>query len=521
MQLPSFYIVTIPGAIVMSSSKLGELPPLSTLLIDVAAMGEADSRTIKEGCPGILLMERAGRGVANAVMRSCSAPSKVLIACGPGNNGGDGFVAARILGENGYDVQATLLGDRASLKGDASVAAAAWGGRLHAVQDVIPSDADIIVDAIFGAGLSRALDGVTEQLVMKINEAKKPVIAVDVPTGVSGDSGLVAGTAIKATRTVTFAARKPGHLLYPGAWLCGSVEVIDIGISEETLRAVHRGCLVNSPDLWREAMPGLVFDAHKYRRGHTLVLSGGATRTGAARLAARSALRIGSGLVTVAAPPEALDVHAAHLTAIMLRGMEGANGLKAILADLRFNVIVLGPALGIGALTRAMVAVALSERRSVVIDADAITSFSGMVDDLAMLTRMTPAVITPHDGEFYSLFNDKKMISNLKSKVEKARYAALFLGCIVVLKGPDTVIAAPDGRTAVNENGTPLLATAGSGDVLSGMIGGLMGQGMPAFDAACAAVWLHAAAARAFGPGLIAEDIPEMLPKVLRELAAS
>ena len=505
----------------MSSPKPSRLTPLSALLIDVAAMGEADSRTIGEGCPGILLMERAGRAVAGAVMLSCSAPSKVLVACGPGNNGGDGFVAARILEENGYDVQVTLLGDRTSLKGDASVAAAAWGGRLHAVRDIIPSDADIIIDAIFGAGLSRALDGVAEQFVLKINEARKPVIAVDVPTGVSGDTGLVAGVAIKATKTVTFAARKPGHLLYPGAWLSGSVEVVDIGISEETLRAVHRGCFVNSPDLWRDALPGLAFDAHKYRRGHTLVLSGGATRTGAARLAARSALRIGSGLVTVAAPPEALDVHAAHLTAIMLRGMDGANGLKSILSDLRFNVIVLGPALGIGAMTRAMVAVALSEKRSVVIDADAITSFSGMVDDLAVLTRMAPAVITPHDGEFINLFNNKTTIVNLKSKIEKARYAALLLGCIVVLKGPDTVVAAPDGRTAVNENGTPLLETAGSGDVLSGMIGGLMGQGMPAFDAACAAVWLHADAAKAFGPGLIAEDIPEMLPKVLKGFATS
>lgn len=504
----------------MTTKNSAEKPALSTLLIDVAAMAEADRITIREGCPGILLMERAGRGVADVVMRFLPAPAKVLVVCGPGNNGGDGFVIARVLEENGYIVQVVLSGERSALRGDAATAAAAWGGKLSPIQEACPFEADIIVDALFGAGLSRALEGAAEQLVLKINEARKPVIAVDIPSGVSGDTGQVAGAAIRATRTVTFAARKPGHLLFPGAQLAGELDVVDIGIEEASIRAVHQGCFANGPDLWRSVFPRLTRDAHKYRRGHTLVLSGGATRTGAARLAARAALRTGAGLVTVAAPPEALPVHAAHLTAIMLRGMEGANGLRTVLADQRLNTIVLGPALGIGAMTRAMVAVALSERRSTVIDADAITSFSGMADDLAVLTRATPVVMTPHDGEFERLFSDKPSVVNLESKIEKARYAALFLGCVVVLKGPDTIIAAPDGRIAINENGTPLLATAGTGDVLAGMIGGLMSQGMPAFDAACAAVWLHALAAGLFGPGLIAEDIPEMLPRVLQNLAS-
>lgn len=504
----------------MTTKNSAEKPALSTLLIGVAAMAEADRITIREGCPGILLMERAGRRVADVIMRFHPAPAKVLVVCGPGNNGGDGFVIARVLEENGYIVQVILSGARSSLRGDAATAAAAWGGKLSPIQEACPFEADIIVDALFGAGLSRALEWAAKQLVLKINEARKPVIAVDIPSGVSGDTGQVAGAVIRATRTVTFAARKPGHLLFPGAQLVGELDVVDIGIEEATIRAVHQGCFVNGPDLWRSAFPRLTRDAHKYRRGHTLVLSGGATRTGAARLAARAALRIGAGLVTVASPPEALPAHAAHLTAIMLRGMEGANGLKSILADQRLNTIVLGPALGIRAMTRAMVAVALSERRSTVIDADAITSFSGMADDLAVLTRATPVVMTPHDDEFERLFSDKPSVVNLESKIEKACYAALFLGCVVVLKGPDTIIAAPDGRIAINQNGTPLLATAGTGDVLAGMIGGLMSQGMPAFDAACAAVWLHAHAAGLFGPGLIAEDIPEMLPRVLQNLAS-
>lgn len=485
------------------------------VLLTAAAMGEADRITIGQGYPGILLMERAGQGVADRAMAMLPMPSRVLVLCGPGNNGGDGFVAARILHEQGHGVQLALLGDRAKLKGDAAMAAATWAGDVLPLAAVDPEQADIIIDALFGAGLSRALEGETARVVERVNTSGKPVVAVDVPSGVCGDDGQVAGVAIRASATVTFAARKPGHLLYPGADLSGPVSVIDIGIAEETLRALHQNLYANGPALWRNVFPRLSYASHKYTRGHALVLSGGATRTGAARLAARAALRIGAGLVTIAAPPEALPVHAAHLTAIMLRGMADPSDLKAILADGRLNTIVLGPALGIGAMTRSLVATAIAEKRPVVLDADALTSFEGRIDELAASARSCPAVITPHEGEFSRIFNAKNDLFNLKSKLDKARYAAKFLDCVVLLKGADTVITAPDGRVAINGNGTPLLATAGSGDVLAGLIGGLLAQGMPVFEAACAGAWFHAEAAKAFGPGLIAEDLPEMLPQVL------
>lgn len=487
-------------------------------LLSVAAMSEADRRMIEAGCPGILLMERAGAGVAKAVMAIIGPPAKVLVVCGPGNNGGDGFVAARVLQEEGYEVQLSLVGEKSLLKGDAAIAASTWTGGCLDADNAEPERADVVVDALFGAGLSRSLSGKTAMLVEKINRSGRPVVAVDMPTGVFGDDGNVAEVAIHASRTVTFAARKPGHLLYPGADLAGDVEIVDIGIGEETLRELHAGIFANSPNLWKSAFPRLTYGSHKYTRGHALVLSGGATRTGAARMAARAALRVGAGLVTIAAPPEALAAHASHLTAIMLRGMAGTQGLRTILADERLNAVVLGPALGVGAMTRALVATAAASGRPTVIDADAITSFAGKADDLAFITRSSHAIITPHEGEFNNLFSEKEDILNLKSKLEKARRASKFLGCTVLLKGPDTIVAAPDGCAVINGNGTPLLATAGSGDVLAGLIGGLLAQGMARLEAASAATWLHAQAARMFGYGLIAEDLPEILPEVLTAL---
>lgn len=485
------------------------------LILDVESMAQADAQTIAQGCPGIILMERAGAGVASAVIGMMPMPCRVLVICGPGNNGGDGFVAARLLYEKGYSVQIALLGQREDLKGDAALAAAAWVLPCISVTECTPEQADIIIDALFGAGLSRPLQGEALALVERINQSERPVVAVDVPSGVWGDSGYVEGEAVQATRTVTFAALKPAHVLYPGASLAGNVEVVDIGISQETLQKLRKGLVRNSPRLWSHVFPALNYNSHKYTRGHALVLSGGMTQTGAARLAARAALRSGAGLVTIASPPEALSVHAMHLTAIMLKEMVGVKGLEAILADERLKSIVLGPALGIGAITRSLIAVARSFERSMVIDADGITSFAGMADDLAEITRSAPVVITPHEGEFSRLFNGKEYFINSISKIEKAQKAAQFLGCVVLLKGPDTVIAAPDGRVAVNCNGTPLLATAGSGDVLAGIIGGLMAQNMPPFEAACASTWLHAEAAQQFGLGLISEDLPEMLPMAL------
>jgi NAD(P)H-hydrate epimerase len=481
-------------------------------------MAKADAATIASGTPGIELMRRAGRAVADAARRMAPENGRILVATGPGNNGGDGFVAATTLAEQGYRVSVVPLGRLDQMRGDAAEAARGWRGETIPFEEARIHEADLVIDALFGTGLARNLDGPARTLVERIDAAGRPVLAVDLPSGLDGDTGEVRGVVIKAARTVTFASRKPCHLLMPGRAYCGPVEVADIGIPPEILARTGGPLFVNAPNLWREHLPRPGLASHKYDRGHTLVASGGATRTGAARLAAIAALRIGSGLVTIASPPEALGVNAAHLTAIMLRGCDGPEGLYHILKDARFNALVLGPALGVHANTRAMVAVAVQAQRSLVLDADALTSFEDLASELHQAFRHAPTVLTPHDGEFKRLFSRHPDLLDPPSKVERARRAAAYTGAVVLLKGADTVIAAPDGRAAINENGTPYLGTAGSGDTLCGIIAGLMAQGLPAFEAACAGTWIHAAAGEGFGPGLISEDLAGLLPGVLRDL---
>jgi hydroxyethylthiazole kinase-like uncharacterized protein yjeF len=491
--------------------------PVRHLLLTNAAMREADRRTIAGGTPGYVLMRRAGQAVADAAQRLMAAPGPVLVACGPGNNGGDGFVAARVLAAAGRAVTVALLGRRDRLGGDAARAAADWTGPVLPIETADPDGADLVIDALFGSGLARDLDGVARSVVERINTCAQPVLAVDIPSGIDGDTGEVRGAAVMATGTVTFACRKPGHVLFPGRAHCGPVEVADIGIAEVTVETLAVDTFANHPDLWRRTLPEPGVAAHKYQRGHAVVLTGEATRTGAGRLAARGALRIGAGLVTVASPADALAVNAAHLTAIMLRRCDGPADLAALLEDRRYNAVALGPGLGVGEGTREVVGAALRAGCAAVLDADALTSFAGDARRLgeAIAAGDGPVVLTPHEGEFARLFAAEMAGA---SKLVRARRAAALCGAVLVLKGADTVIAEPDGRAAINENATPYLATAGSGDVLAGMIAGLMAQGMPPFEAACAGVWFHAEAGRRSGPGLIAEDLPELLPPVLRQL---
>jgi NAD(P)H-hydrate epimerase len=492
-------------------------------LLTSAEMRAAEGRVIALGTPGLTLMERAGAATARAAERLVSEGGRVLVLCGPGNNGGDGYVVARDLAASGFEVAvAALATPRAGT--DAARAAATWTGPVLSAASGDPAQADLFVDALFGTGLARDLDGAAADLVARVNAAGKPVLAVDIPSGIDADTGAVRGAAIRADATVTFAARKPGHLLYPGRALCGLVEVADIGIPAELVAASGSGLATNDPALWSSALPRLRPDGHKYDRGHALVLSGGPGHTGAARLAARGALRAGAGLVSVVTPSEALAMNAARLTAIMLRVCDKAEDLAELLTDQRFNAIALGPALGVSAATRDWVRTALAADRGTVLDADALTSFAGEPHALAALVgagRACPVVITPHEGEFARLFSgDDPGLATIGqgSKLERARAASRFMRAVTILKGADTVIAAPDGRAAINANGSPYLGTAGSGDVLGGIVAGLLAQGMPGFEAACAAVWMHAEAGGRFGPGLIAEDIPELLPGVLREL---
>lgn len=490
-------------------------------LLTTAEMAQADRLAAEPGTPSLTLMENAGRAVADAAEGLMRTRGALAILCGPGNNGGDGFVAARILKSRGYSPRVLLLGQRAALTGDAATMANRWDGQVEPVALGHTSFADdaLIVDALFGAGLSRPIEGAAASLIATANASSLPILAVDVPSGLDGTTGAAAGPVIKATRTVTFFRCKPGHILLPGRHLCGDVFVAGIGIPDNVLTDIAPKTVTNMPALWRSALPRPESEGHKYSRGHAVAVSGPLLSTGAIRLSARGALRIGAGLVTVAGDPDALAVSAMHLTAIMLAAYNGPLGLADMFSDERKNAVLIGPGRGIGAQTQTEAATLLATGAAVVLDADALTSFQDEADLLAELVKGKPdraVVLTPHDGEFARLFPDVT-----GSKLERARAAAALSGAIVISKGPDTVIAAPDGRAAITANAPPTLATAGSGDVLAGFVLGLLAQGMPAYEAACAAVWVHGACATAFGPGLIAEDLPEQLPKVLAGLLPS
>jgi hydroxyethylthiazole kinase-like uncharacterized protein yjeF len=482
-------------------------------LLTPAEMAEADRLAVAGGVPGFELMRRAGEAVA-AGAAALSPAGDVLVLAGPGNNGGDGFVAAAALRRAGRRVRVALLGEEGALRGDAAEAFRRWGGPVERAAAAIDLDAPLVVDALFGAGLARPLVGEAAALVEAVNGAPGRVLAVDLPSGVDGATGEVLGAAIRADRTVTFFRRKPGHLLLAGRALCGPVELAEIGIDAGVLATVRPRTFHNVPALWRPRWPISGPADHKYRRGHVTVLSGGPWSTGAARLAAAGALRAGAGAVTVASPAEALAVNAAHLTAIMLRRCDRPAELSEILAARAPAAAVIGPGAGVGERTRAAAEAALASAAALVLDADALTSFAQAREALfaAIRARPGPVVLTPHEGEFARLF------SAAGSKLDRARRAALESGAVIVLKGPDTVISAPDGRAAINDNAPPFLATAGSGDVLAGVVAALLVQGMPAFEAAAAGVWLHGEAGRALGRGLIAEDLPAALPPLLRSL---
>jgi hydroxyethylthiazole kinase-like uncharacterized protein yjeF len=483
-------------------------------LLTVEEMGRADQAAIDAGITGLSLMERAGRAVAEAAAR-IAGRRPILVLCGPGNNGGDGYVAARYLRNRGYDVRLATLGDPAKLADDAAANFSRWPGNTEPLSVAHLTENTVIIDALFGAGLARAIKGVAADVLAIAAKMKLTSIAVDLPSGVNGNTGEVLGgqrAVLAATETVTFFRKKPGQLLYPGRGLCGHVTVVDIGIPQSVLDQIKPAAYENAPADWSGHLINSVTPTgHKYTRGH-LVIAGGETMTGAARIAAMSARRAGAGLVTLAVPPASFSIYASGGPGNLVEPCD--DFLKSI-ADQRRNTVLLGPGLGVGDETKDMVLTALKYAdKRVVLDADALTSFSDSPSEL-FSSIQGPVIMTPHDGEFARLFDTHG------DKVSRARQAAKTANAVIVLKGADTVIAAPDGRTRINTNAPPWLATAGSGDALAGIISALVTSGQDTFDAASAGVWLHGQAAQAFGPGLIAEDIADRLPQALKSMISN
>jgi len=488
-------------------------------------MGHVDRASAADEVPLIDLMEAAGAAVADAVTERWPGRA-VVVLCGPGDNGGDGLVASRLLREAGTAVTVSLLGDPDHLTGDAARNLERWPGRIHDLDPSLLNDQPVIVDALFGAGLSRPVEGEAKLMIEAMAASDAPICAVDLPSGLNGTTGAVFGVAAQADLTVTFVAKKPGHVLQPGRAFCGELIVADIGTPASALEVVTPTLWENTPDLWRAGYPWPSHDQHKYSRGSALVLGGGEI-TGASRLTASAAARVGAGLVTVAAPRRVWSIYAGALASIMVSAIgdttpeETTRDFAALVDDRRITAVAVGPGAGVGAATRKASLAALApgaHERGVVLDADALTSFEDnpqlLFDAIASANASMAGscVLTPHDGEFARLFDATD------HKVARTRRAASVSGAVVVLKGSDTVVAHPDGRAVINTNAPPDLATGGSGDVLAGLITGLLAQGMAPFEAASASVWLHGAAATTVGPGMIAEDLITSLPSTLRKL---
>ncbi|SFM79037.1 yjeF C-terminal region, hydroxyethylthiazole kinase-related/yjeF N-terminal region [Pleomorphomonas diazotrophica] len=489
------------------------------LLLTPAEMVRADALTIAGGIPGERLMENAGYAVADVICARFSQGTRAVVLCGAGNNGGDGFVIARVLKQRGFIVRVALALPEGmtvrDLKGDAAGAERAWRGEtLPATPDLFDG-AMVIVDALYGAGLSRDVTGRDAELIAAVNAARRRgvlVYAVDLPSGIDGRTGEVRGTAIVADETVTFFRRKPGHLLLPGRTHCGRMRLAQIGIAPDVLTEIAPMTAANGPALWADCWPEAAVDSHKYSRGAALVASGPLASCGAARLAAEATLRAGAGIVTVATPPDAVATVAAWRAALVVKPAADMAELATLLGEPRLRAAVLGPGLGLGDDVWQAIRAALEGDMALVLDADAITQASRRPEEAFALIKRRQAglVFTPHEGEFQRLFPD---IGG--SKLDRTRAAAARSGAIVLLKGPDTVIAHPDGRAVINENGTAALATAGSGDVLAGIIGGLLAAGRPAFEATALAAWMHGEAGRIAGLGSLADEIASALRGVL------
>ena len=496
-----------PGLAPEQSKERSMLNPRYAVL-DVLRRAEAVRLAGASGRTEYELMEHAGTAVATEIdLRWSIRPVTVL--CGPGQNGGDGFVAARQLSEAGWPVRLALLGTYELLTGDTRLHAQRWDGVCEALELQVLDDAELVIDALFGAGLDRPLGAQEQAMLQAVAQRDIPLIAIDIPSGLVADTGESWG-AVAATLTVTCIRKLPAHLLQPGRALCGEVVVAANELPDLISTQVLPETFENDPDLWLAELPRPTITDHKYSRGQALI-SGGYPRTGAARLAAHGAARIGAGIITIAVPDFAMSIYATELTGILVEPLETEVDFEKLLLPGRSTAMLIGPGAGVTSVTRARVVAMLKTGLPTVLDADALTIFRNAPHELFSCIQGT-CILTPHQGEFDRLF------PGVGDKLTRGRDASRRSGAIIVLKGSDTVIAAPDGRAIINANAPPSLATAGTGDVLAGIILGLLAQGMDPFLAAAAGVWLHGAAAAHFGPGLVAGDLPGLLLGVLHQL---
>jgi len=478
---------------------------------------QADAWTIDSGVAGIDLMEAAGRAVADIIVDYVGTPlevgGEIIVLCGPGNNGGDGYVVARHLDEWGYPVRVVAdLG--ISLKGDAKIASKRWRGPCDSAGEKPLKGASVIIDSIFGTGLSKPVEGVFADMINEANDLDAFKLAVDLPSGLNALTGSPMGACFCADATVTFFHRKVGQIVAPGRFYCGGadhIHVADIGISDAAIEEITLQHFSNEPGLWSHAYPFQGPASHKYDRGHLLVLGGKEPTLGASRLASMAALRAGAGLVTLAASSETYSIQAGALDDVMVRRFDSAFGFIGIMSDPKIGTVLLGPGAGVGEKTAELVMQATLKGRNMVLDADALTSLVGRLDVLSNVTGCD-IVLTPHEGEFARLFPE---LDYQTDRVSAARCASKLSGCTVVLKGVSTVVAGTDGRVSVACNAPSWLSVGGTGDVLSGIIGSLLAQGMPAFEAASAAVWLHGEAGMRAGRGMIASDLLKQIANVL------
>ncbi len=499
-------------------------------LLTPCEMSKADALTIKGGTAGIDLMERAGAHVADHAGRLwlglesdaeqiLSKGADILILCGPGNNGGDGFIAARLLSRRNIPVRVALAGKPSALKGDAAIAYERWSGDLIPFDPVIIDGSAVIIDAIFGAGLSRNVTGIVAEILAAANQSNALRLAVDLPSGVNGNNGQVMGICFEAAETVTFCRAKPGHYLRPGKHKCGHLHVEDIGINLDKLADIQSSIFVCCPQMWDEtALPLWQEEAHKYDRGHAVVIGGQKPTLGASRLTAMAALRAGAGLVSLMASSDTYAVQASSLSDILVQDVISNSALVGMVeAEPRYRAIAIGPGLGRGGEQAETILSLLKLGRPSVLDADALYAFYGARHSMVAAIK-AETVITPHEGEFCGLFSD---IDYKADRIGAAREAAKSLGAVVVLKGPDTIIASVDGRAAIASSAPHWLNVAGTGDILSGLILAGLTMGMPAFEAAARGGWLHGQAASYYSPGMIASDLLDAIPASLQNCFSS